>query len=162
PTEELPGGQPLPAGVDPLPEPEIDAATVAAADAFVRFLAPPAPLKPYRETARGRELFHRIGCAACHVPLLETGDNPVRALAYRKVAASTALLLHDMGPDLADICLGLAAPSEFRTEPLMGLHLMPSFLHDGRAQNVEEAIRAHGGEGIASRDRFAGLSADDR
>jgi hypothetical protein len=45
----------------------------------------------------------------------------VQALRYREVNAYTDLLLHDMGPELADICFGLAAPSEFRTEPLMGL-----------------------------------------
>ncbi len=143
-------------------EPEIDADTVAAADAFVRFLAPPAPLKRSRDARRGAALFDRIGCAACHVPVLETGDNPVRALAYKKVAAYTDLLLHDMGPDLADICLGLATPSEFRTEPLMGLHLMPVFLHDGRAKSVVEAIELHGGEAAESRDRFRGLDPSER
>jgi len=156
------GGNPLPAGVDPLPEPEIDQEAIRTADAFVRFLAPPAPLHPGREGKRGRALFASIGCAACHVPVLKTGDNPVRALSHRKVAAYTDLLLHDMGPDLADICLGLATPSEFRTEPLMGLHLMPSFLHDGRAKTLEEAVTLHGGEAARARDRFQSLSGVDR
>jgi CxxC motif-containing protein (DUF1111 family) len=85
------------------------------------------------------------------------------------VAAYTDLLLHDMGPDLADICLGLATPAEFRTEPLMGLRLSedieegePRFLHDGRAKTIEEAIRLHGGEGSSSRARFVLLSEPDR
>src|SRR6185436_7913336 len=97
----------------------------------------------------------------CHVPSLRTGNSPVGALRYKKVAAYTDLLLHDMGPELADICLGEATPSEFRTEPLMGLRLSsqieegePRFLHDGRASTIEEAIRLHGGEAAASRDRF--------
>lgn len=162
PTEELVGGAPIPPGVDPVPEPEIDAETVAAADAFVRFLAPPAPLRRAREGKRGEALFARIGCAACHVPVLKTGDNPVRALRYKGVAAYTDLLLHDMGPDLADICLGLATPSEFRTEPLMGLHLMTVFLHDGRAKTIEEAILLHGSEGTAARDRFRALDSSER
>src|SRR6266705_1349666 len=40
-TEQTIGGMPLPDGVDPLPEPEISAEQFDAADAFVRFLAPP-------------------------------------------------------------------------------------------------------------------------
>ena len=79
-----------------------------------------------------------IGCDRCHVPALRTGDNPVPALRYRDVAAYTDLLLHDMGPELGDICLGLATPQEFRTEPLMGLRLSPRFLHDGRAATGED------------------------
>jgi CxxC motif-containing protein (DUF1111 family) len=78
------------------------------------------------------------------------------------VVAYTDLLLHDMGPDLADICLGLATPAEFRTEPLMGLHLMPQFLHDGRARTIEEAVRLHAGEASRARDRFQALDDEDR
>jgi CxxC motif-containing protein (DUF1111 family) len=78
------------------------------------------------------------------------------------VAAYTDLLLHDMGPDRADICLGLATPSEFRTEPLMGLRLSEKFLHDGRAESIEEAVRLHAGEGAGARDRFNALSEADR
>jgi CxxC motif-containing protein (DUF1111 family) len=162
PEEGSVGGQPLPAGVDPLPEPEIDAESVELVTTFVRLLAPPAPLKLTKEARRGRLLFSEAGCAACHVPALMTGDSEVQALAHRKVHAYTDLLLHDMGPDLADICLGLAAPSEFRTEPLMGLRFSEKFLHDGRVASTEEAIRAHSGEGAAARDRFAALSAQDR
>ena len=162
PTEELPRGAPMPDGVDPVPDPEIDEAATAAADAFVRLLAPPAPLKRTGQAERGFRVFRSIGCAACHIPVLETGDNPIRALRHREVAAYTDLLLHDMGPDLADICMGLAAPSEFRTEPLMGLRLMPFFLHDGRAKTVEQAIDLHGGEAEGSRGRFRALPDKDR
>ena len=163
------GGAPIPAGVDPLPEPEIDQRAIDATDAFVRFLAAPAPAKLSGAAKRGNGLFQKIGCVGCHVPVLKTGDHPIKALAYRDVAAYTDLLLHDMGPELADICFGLASPAEFRTEPLMGLRLSedieegePRFLHDGRAGTIEEAIRLHGGEAAASRDRFAALSKKDR
>ena len=84
--------------------------------------------------------------------------HPVRALRDRVVQAYTDLLLHDMGPGLADVCGGLAEPSEFRTEPLMGLRFATAFLHDGRAQTIEQAIELHGGEASAARDRFAALS----
>src|SRR3989454_243274 len=70
--------------------------------------------------------------------------------------------LHDMGPDLADICLGLATPAEFRTEPLIGLRFVKKFLHDGRATTPEQAIQDHGGEGAGARDRFKALSPPER
>lgn len=164
PTEETIGGQPIPAGVDPVPEPEITQEAIDLTDAFVRFLAPPPPLKLTDAAKQGRKTFSEIGCASCHVPKLKTGNHPVKALRNKEVAAYTDLLLHDMGPELADICLGLATPSEFRTEPLMGLRLSEQveggqarFLHDGRARSIDEAIRLHGGEAAASRDRFNGL-----
>ena len=162
PDEESIGGQPIPAGVDPVPEPELDAPSVALVNAFVRTLAPPSPPKLKGTARRGPELFEKIGCAACHVPRLKTGDSDVKALAHREVAAYTDLLLHDMGPALADICLGLARPSEFRTEPLMGLRFSEKFLHDGRAASIEEAIRLHAGEAAASQGRFAALPPGDR
>jgi CxxC motif-containing protein (DUF1111 family) len=87
-----------------------------------------------------------------------TGPSPVRALSLRVFQPYTDLLLHDMGPALADICLGDALPSEFRTEPLMGLRFATAFLHDGRASTIGQAIRLHGGEASGARDRFLRLS----
>jgi len=169
PTEESIGGAPIPAGVDPLPEPEIDQKAIDLTDAFVRLLAAPAPHGSSIGIRRGRTVFLDIGCDRCHVPRLRTGDSPIKALRMKVVNAYTDLLLHDMGPEMADICLGLAAASEFRTEPLMGLRFTeqieegePRFLHDGRAGSIEEAITLHGGEGASSRDRFSTLSAKDR
>jgi CxxC motif-containing protein (DUF1111 family) len=156
------GGQPLPTGTDPAPEPELSAAAVDLADAFVRLLAPPAPQKLSREGQRGREVFNETGCAGCHLPVLRTGEHPIAALSRREVAAYTDLLLHDMGAELADICFGNATPSEFRTEPLMGVRLVTRLLHDGRARTLEEAIEAHGGEAAASRDKVRALSDADR
>ena len=162
PTEETIGGDPIPAGVDPVAEPEITAEALALTDDFVRFSAPPAP-QPLRGPAKqGRSIFVQIGCQQCHVPSLRTGDSPVKALRHRTVRAYTDLLLHDMGPDLADICLGAASPSEFRTEPLMGSGSATSFLHDGRAETLEEAVRLHGGEASGSRSRFEALPAKQR
>jgi len=162
PVEETIGGRAIPPGVDPVPEPEITQEDVDLADDFVRFLAPPSPRRAGAAGRQGRRLFETTGCAGCHAPRLKTGDDAVAAIRYREVAAYTDLLLHDMGPDLADICLGEASPSEFRTEPLMGLRLRTKFLHDGRATSIEEAILEHGGEGAGARDRFKSLASDDR
>jgi CxxC motif-containing protein (DUF1111 family) len=155
-------GQPLPEGVDPLKEPELEAEQVARVDDYVRFLAPPAPAALTTVARKGKRVFERIGCAECHVPSLRTGEHEVRVLSRQEIAAYTDLLLHDMGPELADICLVDASPAEFRTEPLMGLRHMTRFLHDGRATTVSEAILAHGGEGSRSRAAFAELGEGDR
>jgi len=157
PNEGTVGGQPMPPGVDPLPEPELSDEDVRLANQFVRFLAPPLPVTKGREVRLGEKIFADIGCTACHVPALRTGYSDVEALSNRMVRAYTDMLLHDMGPELADICFGLASPSEFRTEPLMGLSLSEVFLHDGRAVTIEAAIELHGGEGSAARDAFIAL-----
>ena len=162
PDENTVTGSPLPVGTDPVPEPELNARGVELTDAFVQFLAPPAPLKQSKEAQHGRDVFTRIGCPSCHIPTLRTGDNPIAALSHKDVAAYSDLLLHDMGQELADICFGLATPSEFRTEPLMGLRFSTHFLHDGRATTPEQAIDFHGGEASRSRDLFRALPAGDR
>ena len=162
PTEGSFGGYPMPSRADEVPDPEINEEALALTDAFVRLLAPVAPLPLSKEARTGRNLFARIDCAGCHVPSLRTGDNPVGALRYRDVAAYSDLLLHDLGPGLADICRPGASAAEFRTQPLMGLRLLPHFMHDGRALTVTQAIEAHGGEATASREKFGQLSNQER
>ena len=162
PTEETIGGKPIPAGVDPAPDPELSREALDLADDFVRFLAPPTPVKIGKDGRRGRDLFAQVGCATCHIPMLHTGDSPVAALKNREFAAYTDLLLHDMGPDLADICLGVATPADFRTEPLLDVRDAQHFLHDGRATSLEQAIELHGGEAAGASGRFKALPAADR
>lgn len=161
-TEESIGGKEIPPGVDPVADPEIDQEALDRTNAFVRLLAIPTPKNLGTDGERGRGIFGEIGCAACHVPVLHTGNNPIAALRDKDVAAYTDLLLHDMGQDLADICLGLATPSEFRTEPLIDLRDQKQFLHDGRAKSVEQAVELHGGEATGARDRFKSLTPPDR
>jgi CxxC motif-containing protein (DUF1111 family) len=162
PEEETVGGRPIPAGVDPAPDPELSAAATDLLDSFVRLLAPASPARLSGQARQGRAAFATVGCDRCHVPALHTGDSPIPALRHREVDAYTDLLLHDMGPELADICLGQATPSEFRTEPLMGVRRMARFLHDGRATTLEQAIDLHAGEAARSRDRFRALPAEER
>ncbi|MGB0683699.1 MAG: di-heme oxidoredictase family protein [Magnetovibrionaceae bacterium] len=104
----------------------------------------------------GLSLFEDTGCADCHrtsLPLPGGGQ----------VAAFSDLLLHDLGPEMADgIGDGLATGSEWRTAPLWGLARATRFLHDGRARSVREAITLHAGEAEASRLRFEALAAKGR
>jgi CxxC motif-containing protein (DUF1111 family) len=122
------------------------------------------------EVRRGRFLFDRIGCAACHIPDLDTGEKAaIRAFGRQRIHPYTDLLLHDMGPGLADEKTdGEAQPREWRTPPLWGLGLVETvnghrrFLHDGRARGLEEAVLWHGGEAQSARDRYRELSATAR
>ncbi|MEM1349411.1 MAG: di-heme oxidoredictase family protein [Myxococcota bacterium] len=122
------------------------------------------------EVLRGVELFEQVGCEGCHVSRHVTGAVAgLEELSDQVVYPYTDLLLHDMGPDLADGRPdGEATGSEWRTPPLWGLGLQKAvnrhtfFLHDGRARSMEEAILWHGGEALASRDAFRALDAGDR
>lgn len=158
PDELLPNGQALPAGVDPVEVPELNGADTEAVFAYVRFLAPPAPQRPEGNAY----IFVSLGCAKCHVLTLKTKESEIDALNSKNVAAYTDLLLHDMGPELADICMGAATAREFRTAPLIGLHLSEQFLHDGRAKSIEAAILAHGGEANVARTAFTALVPEDK
>jgi CxxC motif-containing protein (DUF1111 family) len=119
---------------------------------------------------KGKELFYSIGCASCHKPKFVTGEAPGEPhLSHQLIWPYTDLLLHDMGEGLADHRPdGEASGSEWRTAPLWGIGLTETvnghtlFLHDGRARSLTEAILWHGGEGEASRDKFAKLSKEDR
>jgi CxxC motif-containing protein (DUF1111 family) len=153
---------PFDPSISPTTPPELSDADLALANDFVRLLRPPPPGRATSQTNSGRLLFASIGCAMCHVPSLRTGASSVRALSNARVDAFTDLLLHDMGPGLADVCRGAAGPAEFRTEPLMGLRFRARFLHDARAATVSDAILLHGGEAVRARDRFAGLKDNQR
>ena len=114
-------------------------------------------------------LFESIGCTSCHTPTQRTGTTQVPELDDLMIVPFTDLLLHDMGPGLADDRPVLnASGQEWRTAPLWGIGLLDvvnghtSLLHDGRARSVEEAILWHGGEAQAVTDAFMALSAADR
>ena len=162
PDEQTIHGAPLPAGVDPTADPELSQAYLDATTVFTELLAPPSPARFNLLALEGRRTFGRIGCASCHIPSLPTGSTGGRAVRNKVVRAYSDLLLHDMGSALADICLGQATPSEFRTEPLMGLRFRSRFLHDGRAATIADAIRMHGGEGTGASNRFSSLSGRQR
>jgi CxxC motif-containing protein (DUF1111 family) len=155
---------------DRAPDPEVGEAAVRAVLDYVRFLAPPRPGEVTGERVRGEQLFHEVGCAACHTPMMRTGPHTAEALAFQEVRLYSDLLLHDLGDALADGRPDAGADGrEWRTAPLWGLRVMRDFLggdaflmHDGRARSVEEAVRLHGGEAEGARRRFDALSESDR
>ncbi len=118
---------------------------------FMRFLAPPEPAPETPSSIRGRSVFTEIGCALCHTPSLTTGRSSSAALSAKPVRLFSDLLLHRMGPRLADdIVQGVAGPDEFRTAPLWGLGQRIFLLHDGRTTDLVEAIEAHASRGNAT------------
>lgn len=122
------------------------------------------------EVLRGKELFHSLNCTGCHTPKHVThrlAGQPEQS--FQLIWPYTDLLLHDMGPGLADNRPeGRASGSEWRTPPLWGIGLTAQvsghtqFLHDGRARTLLEAILWHGGEAQAQRDAVVNLSTDER
>ena len=119
---------------------------------------------------RGEQLFTRAQCGQCHVTELTTSPyHPFAELRNQTIRPYTDLLLHDMGPGLADN-MGEedATGSEWRTAPLWSIGLTAgvsggeAYLHDGRARSLEEAILWHGGEGEASKETFRRMPAEDR
>ena len=133
------------------------------------------------DALRGEVLFGELGCASCHRPEVETSAfHPLAELRSQRIHPYTDLLLHDLGPEMADsLGEGSASGAEWRTAPLWGIGLgacvtggvagspevctpHETYLHDGRARSLEEAIRWHGGEGSASRDAFEALPGSDQ
>ena len=122
------------------------------------------------EVKRGEAVFVSTGCAMCHVPEWRTGKYAaVPSISNQRIRPYTDLLLHDMGPDLADGRPDFkASGNDWRTAPLWGIGLSKqvsastSFLHDGRARNLLEAIVWHGGEAKSSRDKYTALPANQR
>jgi CxxC motif-containing protein (DUF1111 family) len=121
------------------------------------------------EVLRGKRLFGDAGCRSCHVPRFETGAHELPELEGQIIFPYTDLLLHDLGPELADGRPDVDADGqEWRTPPLWGIGLVrvvndhELFLHDGRARGFAEAILWHGGEAEAARDAFRAMTADER
>lgn len=159
---------------------DLDASECASLVAYVRSLPAPAKREPAnsRETATiraGEESFRKVGCAACHVPKLGDVEN-----------LYSDLLLHDMGEALSDsgsygvfVNDGAVADArkepegdakarkgaerrEWRTPPLWGFRDSGPYLHDGRAENLEQAVAFHEGQAGRSAQQFFLLSPKQR
>jgi CxxC motif-containing protein (DUF1111 family) len=146
---------------------------------FQSLLAPPprGPITP--QVKKGEEVFTKLQCAVCHIPELRTADealvpdpdSPIPKINYMRIDAMskkkfypyTDLLVHQMGPDLADgIPQEGAKGGEWRTTPLWGLRIKKFLLHDGRTTSLHEAIMAHGGQAESVKKEYAVISKEDR
>jgi CxxC motif-containing protein (DUF1111 family) len=124
---------------------------------------------------RGLAAFTAVGCANCHMQ--DVG--PAKGI-------YSDLLLHDMGPGLADAVSAVSAKQyllrkegeidtyinagsalkvlqqEWRTPPLWGTRDSGPYLHDGRAKTLKEAILAHAGEATLTIEKFSALPAAEQ
>jgi len=139
-------------------KPEMDAVPLTALVAFLNTIDPPAPAAACTASA-GAAAFAAAGCVNCHKPsyTVPGSNNVLTARLY------SDLLLHDMGPGLADgFEQGSATGNEFRTAPLWRVSDRVHFLHDGRATTILDAILRHGGQASDAVAAFNALSAADR
>jgi CxxC motif-containing protein (DUF1111 family) len=164
--------------------PELQAHEVDLVAAYLQGLTLP-PRQNYQDpqARAGMHLFKQANCQACHIPTLQTGSSyPIVALRNITIEPFTDLLLHDMGPGLADGRPQFQANgNEWRTPPLWALSYVqhalgvpttcddptsggaePNFLHDGRARTLMEAILWHGGEAQASKQAVLAMSQQER
>ncbi|WP_076592792.1 di-heme oxidoreductase family protein [Herminiimonas arsenitoxidans] len=152
-------------------EPELTRAELYATVFYTRMLAVPARRDVNnKQVIHGNRLFVQARCIACHAsPLRTRPDAALPALSNQLIRPYTDLLLHDMGPGLADGRSDyLATGKEWRTPPLWGIGLThkvnpdAGYLHDGRARTLLEAIMWHGGEGNYSKEAVRAMSTEDR
>jgi CxxC motif-containing protein (DUF1111 family) len=119
---------------------------------------------------KGKQVFYETGCISCHTPSFVTqrlADRPEQS--FQLIWPYTDMLLHDMGPALADNRPAARATGrEWRTPPLWGIGLTGQvsghsyFLHDGRARSLLEAVLWHGGEAKAQRDAVVQMTTAER
>ncbi|AKQ59063.1 c-type cytochrome [Bordetella hinzii] len=118
----------------------------------------------------GKKLFYEANCIGCHVPKYVTRrDAKQPEHQFQLIWPYSDLLLHDMGEGLADgVSEGQANGREWRTPPLWGIGLTAvvnpnaTYLHDGRARSLLEAVLWHGGEAQAARDRVVAMTPAER
>ena len=115
-----------------------------------------APLRLFASTN-----CNQIGCAICHYPTLTTGSSSIVALNQVSFQPFSDFLLHDMGSLGDGIEQGNATGRQMRTAPLWGLRVRTTFLHDGRASTLQDAISAHDGQALSARNLFMQLSSTD-
>lgn len=171
PAQNIAAGQSEAAATPDSHEPELKDEYLEKLTFYVQVLAVPAARNvDDRVVHAGARLFEHAQCAACHLPTLNTGDQPsVPILSFQVIHPFTDLLLHDMGDALGDGRRDFeASGNEWRTPPLWGIGLTAMvnrhtrFLHDGRARSIEEAILWHGGEATHSRDLFMRMRKSER
>jgi CxxC motif-containing protein (DUF1111 family) len=151
-------------------DPELDDEKLDRVTFYARTLAVPARRDVAApDVADGARLMDTVGCTTCHVAELTTGRSDLPDLDRQTIRPYTDLLLHDLGPGLADDRQDDDATGrEWRTPPLWGIGLTETvnghtrFLHDGRARSLTEAILWHGGEAEPATERFRQLTRRER
>jgi CxxC motif-containing protein (DUF1111 family) len=132
---------------------------------FMEHLAPPPRdfSAGFDVLRAGEDRFDRVGCDGCHVSrTFVTPERPFNGVPGRfAFRPFSDFLAHDMGSlgdRIGNTGDSFARTRLMRTQPLWGARFNTSFLHDGRAPTVRDAILAHDGQGAAARSNFLRLS----
>lgn len=142
---------------DPVNDPEISITQIDDMAFFINNLAAPPRGGNANDpqVLNGEALFGTVGCAKCHIPTLTGGLGPVDLY--------SDLLLHNIWPSNFR---GMAEPGAdvgfYQTPPLWGAKHSFPYMHDGRAETIEDAILLHDGEALAVRQAYEALSATDK
>jgi len=115
---------------------------------FIRFLEQPTPGScpggNQASCTNGASQFQSTGCALCHTVSYTTPAGSISNMGHVRAYLYSDLLLHHMGPCLADnIVQGVAQGDMWRTPPLWNVGQRYWFLHDGRTNNIVTAIEDH-------------------
>jgi CxxC motif-containing protein (DUF1111 family) len=159
PNENCPQGNCGELAFNPAPGLNDDGSGPVSLTNFMSMLAAPPRGAQNQNTADGEATFGQIGCTACHVDTLHTGANAVAALDRKTYHPYSDFLLHDMGALGDGLEMGSATGSQMRTAPLWGLRFITTYLHDGRATTLDQAVLAHDGQARGARDQYANLPA---
>jgi CxxC motif-containing protein (DUF1111 family) len=162
PDENCPQGDCASLSCNPAPDMNDDGEAVDAFADFMAFLAPPKRGPINGAVVVGEAVFNNLGCASCHRATLKTGSNAVAALNQVTFHPYSDFLLHDMGALGDGITQNRATGRLMRTQPLWGASKVTTYLHDGRATTLDQAILAHDGQGRRARDRFTRLSSFEK
>lgn len=132
----------------------------------------------------GKTLFEKVGCSECHREKLGDADGIFSDLLLHDMGpdlgdsgSSYGIFVPDSTPEgqsapQGDLVKGQtnkeapkltsATRQEWRTPPLWGVRDSAPYLHDGRAESLEQAIAFHGGEATHSAQRFFDLKSEER
>jgi mono/diheme cytochrome c family protein len=141
------------------------------------------PETPQHATAiaAGEEVFARTGCANCHRPKLGDVAGIYSDLLLHNIGEFLSgpgfIEPNSMAPRVPDQVDPLprigdysrkslneqsrsfgAKAREWRTPPLWGVRDSAPYMHDGRADTIADAIKMHGGEGLAAAQAFEKLT----
>lgn len=113
---------------------------------FIRFLAAPVPgsCPTGGNCTNGQTQFNSVGCVLCHTTSLRTPPGSIPSMGGVTINLYSDLLLHHMGPCLADnIVQGAAQGDMWRTPPLWNVGQRYWFMHDARTNNIVTAVEDH-------------------
>ncbi|MEY2696368.1 MAG: hypothetical protein RL333_506 [Pseudomonadota bacterium] len=127
-----------------------------------------APSSRQRALNQGEQAFLNAGCGICHVATFVTlpAGTRINGGAYEVPAALGSatihpysdFLLHDIGTGDGIVQNGgQSTRNKIRTMPLWGLSKRRTFLHDGSANSISEAINRHSGEASGAVSAFQRL-----